>query len=735
MVDTTLTSAIDNMRTIKGEAEGAERAFLKLREETFKFREQVVKTNKDVSKLVDSFENITKGVIKSRQEMHGLENHVNRVSQTLKNMDGNLGRANAGLADNTDETQKVVVESANYTEVLEKMATSLQKMEDRQKKMRIATIKQRKEQEKATKAAKEAAETAHEHQIIIDTLGMTLKSSTHGVYEMNREIKDGTILVNSYGQEVNNLGEVITDFNKRSTLVTKTINKMNKESQSGKFKSFEVFSKEVFAEYKAQGGNIFEFLAEGLSGTREEITLFGIEGAKFRKIVYGFFPPGMFRIINKASSMFQLTGGFIRRMGVGSEEAAKRIEKLRAQKEKMIAEGVPRDDPEIDKLNDAIKKISDAEQGTGSGSIIKSFKKAFKKLQGFDIFGESIQGFKDLAKGPPPQSKVYAGTLGGVQAAPATTALSRGGMIMEQIKLSSKIVFGLGPKLLELSLKQFGLIKKNFKNIIPVVKMAGRFFMSALLYLVLFFMVFTLLKKPILAMFEYLMKFYSVAIVPILEGLKNIFSGFYDIYQAFKGGDIFKLFEGVGKILFGIIQIAVGLVLAWLGTFPALLYGFVIGFKNLIVDQLDKLKNQGAKAAMKSAVFIVAAITAFTIGLPAILTIAALGIIYGIGEAIKNALEGGVKGLLGFKASGGQINTPLTVVGERGPELLVGGRGANVISNQQSRNLIGGGSSVVNYNITVNAKDTSKSEMRRIADEIGKQINQKMNRKRGANVV
>jgi hypothetical protein len=237
------------------------------------------------------------------------------------------------------------------------------------------------------------------------------------------------------------------------------------------------------------------------------------------------------------------------------------------------------------------------------------------------------------------------------------------------------------------------------------------------------------------------MDFYKVAIVPILAGLKNIFSGFYDIYQAFKGGDIFKLFEGVGKILFGIIQIGVGLVVGWLGTFPALLYGFVIGFKDLVVEQIDKLTNQGAKAAMKAAVFIVAAIAAFTIGLPAILVIAITGVVVALAAMLVKAFEDGfvkgLKGLFGFKADGGKINTPLTVVGERGPEILVGRQGSNVISNERSRQLVGG-SSVVNHNnfsITINAKDTSKAEMRRIADEIGKQINQKMNRKRGANIV
>lgn len=61
--------------------------------------------------------------------------------------------------------------------------------------------------------------------------------------------------------------------------------------------------------------------------------------------------------------------------------------------------------------------------------------------------------------------------------------------------------------------------------------------------------------------------------------------------------------------------------------------------------------------------------------------------------------------LPGFKQHGGVINTPLTVVGERGPELLAGGMGARVFSNAQSRQMLagagGGGSSIVlNFNFT-----------------------------------
>ena len=40
----------------------------------------------------------------------------------------------------------------------------------------------------------------------------------------------------------------------------------------------------------------------------------------------------------------------------------------------------------------------------------------------------------------------------------------------------------------------------------------------------------------------------------------------------------------------------------------------------------------------------------------------------------------------------------------------------------------GGGSVTNNINVTINAKDTSRAEMRRIAKEIGNMINKEVNR-------
>ena len=75
---------------------------------------------------------------------------------------------------------------------------------------------------------------------------------------------------------------------------------------------------------------------------------------------------------------------------------------------------------------------------------------------------------------------------------------------------------------------------------------------------------------------------------------------------------------------------------------------------------------------------------------------------------------------------------------EEGPELVQLPKGSNVFSNSQSKKMIGGNtenqvntSHTHNYNITINAKDTSKAEMRRMADEIGKMVNSQIKRSVG----
>jgi hypothetical protein len=80
-------------------------------------------------------------------------------------------------------------------------------------------------------------------------------------------------------------------------------------------------------------------------------------------------------------------------------------------------------------------------------------------------------------------------------------------------------------------------------------------------------------------------------------------------------------------------------------------------------------------------------------------------------------------------AKGGLVTSNLQLVGEEGPELVSIPQGSRVRTASQTRAALANNNQTVNnFNITINAKDTSRAEMRRIADEIGKMVNSKINR-------
>ena len=94
-------------------------------------------------------------------------------------------------------------------------------------------------------------------------------------------------------------------------------------------------------------------------------------------------------------------------------------------------------------------------------------------------------------------------------------------------------------------------------------------------------------------------------------------------------------------------------------------------------------------------------------------------------------------------ADGGVTKDGLSLVGEEGPELVKLPKGSRVFSNEESKEIKSKkGSTVIgieqkkqtvqnhtnNINITINAKDTSKSEMDRIAREISRTIQNNISR-------
>jgi hypothetical protein len=92
----------------------------------------------------------------------------------------------------------------------------------------------------------------------------------------------------------------------------------------------------------------------------------------------------------------------------------------------------------------------------------------------------------------------------------------------------------------------------------------------------------------------------------------------------------------------------------------------------------------------------------------------------------KGLWDSGLGPMLGF-ADGGVTKGGISLVGERGPEIVRMPVGSRVHSNTESKQMMGGVTN--NINITINAKDTSDTELRRIADKIGNMVNNKINRR------
>ena len=174
------------------------------------------------------------------------------------------------------------------------------------------------------------------------------------------------VRVNEYGQEVTKTGEVMGNFNKRSSIMAQTIAKFTKEGTTTPFlKGLSVYLK--------QGGNSLEYFAEYLTSSREELTIFGGEAKKMRKIFYGFFPPGMFKLFNKLSFTLQFIGGSYRKLGDNTIGASKELKKF-----KDILEDMDGSEKEFEGIKDIIAELEKEANPNIFTKMLGGFKKAAK---------------------------------------------------------------------------------------------------------------------------------------------------------------------------------------------------------------------------------------------------------------------------------------------------------------------------------------------------------------------
>ena len=112
--------------------------------------------------------------------------------------------------------------------------------------------------------------------------------------------------------------------------------------------------------------------------------------------------------------------------------------------------------------------------------------------------------------------------------------------------------------------------------------------------------------------------------------------------------------------------------------------------------------------------------------LPALMILGLTALLFAVVKKLGDIIKDTFK--LDLFANGGVSGGGMAGVGERGPELVNLPKGARVHSNNESKKMGGG---VVNNNVsvTINAKDTSDAELRRIAQKLADMITGKLNRR------
>jgi hypothetical protein len=606
-------------------------------------------------------------------------------------------------------------------------------------------------------AREDAAKASEEAEKALKKETATMKALNITYNKKGKLVRDGKLLVNEFGQEVNRVGEVVSNFNKRTTVLTKAIEDLNSQG-----KSFEIFSRDARKAYMEAGGNIFEFIAEGISGTREEITIFGQEGAKIRKIMYGFFPPGTFRALNKTASILQAVGSATRRASRSTEDYQKDIDALK-EKQKGLSE----ESEDYINLQETINKMRE-DMKQGGGNIIGTAVKALGKIPRVGKFKEGFQQeredtkravetnlatisrgrFNTIEEGETQLRSLKAipsarrtqqqrdeleglteilaplGTKGflsdailtGMLNSPFTAILSGTKKILET---SSNFIFKAWAKAFP-----DGLIKGLF----GYLKMAMKFMFTIMIYMTALFMLMFFFRKPIQNVLTKLSEF----IKNDWPNFRRAFSGsltllkesFMDIYNGFKDGDLIQVLMGVWGIAWSLLEIAFTTLKLGIEVLLTIGKAFVANIFDRIIAWGTSILTGDLQNAVKKIALGVAVLAAIFIGWPFVIATAIIGGVVALIKFFKKR----------FFADGGTTPTGMSIVGERGPEILSLPAGSRVHSNKASAKMMGG-SVVNNFNITINAKDTSKAEMRRIADEIGRQINQKINRKTGANIV
>lgn len=487
-------------------------------------------------------------------------------------------------------------------------------------------------------------------------------------------------------------------------------------------KNFEILSRKTLKVYKetTEGANVFEFLDLALSNTSESVKIFGFEAANVRKIMYGFLPRGMFRQVNKLSTAFRFLGGIRRRQLLGSKDGeADLFENMIGGAMKL---GSLLNTPAFDLLKGGNEKRNLIDVSMSKDPLQEMFgfntgTQDYAKAFGSDAVKKKKQDIRNLRK---MQRKN-----------PQLLNLDQSSKRLENMKNSLKEMKKMRRKELGRMMKS-----KTGKLVNLVFKSLPKFLFGGLV--VFGKIILGIVAVMVLAFFIYhtLYPAFKEAYQNVKPNLEKIFGvlkvvfgfmvkGFKKIYDGFIEGDLVLFIEGILQTIGGIIAVVLVAAGALILVYWLMIKEYFRVLGKMAINKIRDFFADGISGIFKSVkkvatvLAIIAGIAAFIIS-GAFIAVAAAAIVYYLANKLPKWFGG--EG----RATGGVINERVTLVGERGPELITAPAGSRVHTNAQTKRMVGGTTN--NFHITINAKDTSKQEMRRIADEIGRMVSSKINR-------
>tara|TARA_A200000159_G_scaffold164671_1_gene195412 strand:- start:5267 stop:7042 length:1776 start_codon:yes stop_codon:yes gene_type:complete len=575
----------------------------------------------------------------------------------------------------------------------------------------------------------------------------TLIANNAALVEMNRVLKKLETQFQRTNQVTKKANELADRSNElaltRGQASSKLVDRLKKEGKELNLisssltqtkKNFDTFRDIVGI--KGKTGTVIagmEYLDLLLSSSSQTIKVFGFEAATARKIMYGFLPPGMFRAVNKISTSLRATSAGLRQIAGEGEDANNIFTTIGKVGRKVNIGGAFKD---IGKRGAKVRKSRKRVASLENELFLSPAQK--KELEGRKEFirqNESM-GRKTARAIGGGASRALAGAgqlAGGIPTSPAAinTKIQKTLAVLELIYLKSKVkALAMERRLitaanifLSMSIKEKGkAVVEGFIKLIKTPVM--QFLITGMMYLTGIALVVVLLRKTVWPAIKDAFKVFKDNLGILLAGLSNIWGGVKDVFMGLINGDLLQMLDGIFTIAWGLIQVALGILWATASGLFTLAWKTIENLFNgaiqFISDTFTSVK--GFKENFGKLALVIVAAVAFFFGLPAALTVLGVVIIMAGVKWIWKKIKG-----IGLFASGGMANNGMAIVGEKGPELVSLPRGSRVHSNSNSKRM-GGGGVVNNINITVNAKDTSKAEMKRIADELGKTITKQITR-------